>query len=218
MKDAPSPRPRAPGAAPCRTRRTRPASRGRAGPLPPPRWAPSLFRVPTVRREDVPLHEDVRWLAAALGRVIRRLEGAGGVRHDRDAAPRLPRASPWRPDRSIARRAARARSKALSLELSAITARAFTLFFLLINTAEQVHRVRRTRAYRTRGERRAAAGVRASGRCATSSATGTAPPRSSARCSGSTCAPCSPRIPPSPRVARCSASRRASPTRSSRAS
>src|SRR5258705_11013872 len=30
---------------------------------------------PTVRREDVPLHDDVRWLAAALGRVIRRLEG-----------------------------------------------------------------------------------------------------------------------------------------------
>ncbi|MFL5605341.1 MAG: phosphoenolpyruvate carboxylase, partial [Gemmatimonadaceae bacterium] len=38
----------------------------------------------------------------------------------------------------------------LSLELSAVTARAFTLFFLLINTAEQVHRVRRARAYRTR--------------------------------------------------------------------
>ena len=35
------------------------------------------------------------------------------------------------------------------LEQSAVTARAFTLFFLLINTAEQVHRVRRARAYRT---------------------------------------------------------------------
>src|SRR5438105_9981407 len=30
---------------------------------------------PSVRREDVPLHDDVRWLAASLGRVIRRLEG-----------------------------------------------------------------------------------------------------------------------------------------------
>src|SRR5205823_10870658 len=39
---------------------------------------------------------------------------------------------------------------ALPLERAAITARAFTLFFLLINTAEQVHRVRRTRNYRTR--------------------------------------------------------------------
>jgi len=28
-----------------------------------------------VRREDVPLHDDVRWLAASLGRGIRRLEG-----------------------------------------------------------------------------------------------------------------------------------------------
>ena len=37
---------------------------------------------------------------------------------------------------------------ALPLELGAVTARAFTLFFLLINTAEQVHRVRRARAYR----------------------------------------------------------------------
>jgi phosphoenolpyruvate carboxylase len=28
-----------------------------------------------VRREDIPLHEDVRWLAASLGKVILRLEG-----------------------------------------------------------------------------------------------------------------------------------------------
>src|SRR3982074_1155459 len=102
----------------------------------------------TVRREDVPLHEDVRWLAASLGRVIRRLEG----REAFDTIEGL-------------RRACRARRhgdptaasldelleqvQGLSLELSAVTARAFTLFFLLINTAEQVHRVRRARAYRT---------------------------------------------------------------------
>jgi phosphoenolpyruvate carboxylase len=40
---------------------------------------------------------------------------------------------------------------ALPLELCASTARAFTLFFLLINTAEQVHRVRRRRAYQRQG-------------------------------------------------------------------
>ncbi|CAN5686334.1 hypothetical protein BH23GEM1_BH23GEM1_12130 [soil metagenome] len=28
-----------------------------------------------VRPEDIPLHEDVRWLAASLGAIIRRLEG-----------------------------------------------------------------------------------------------------------------------------------------------
>src|SRR6188472_3696347 len=32
-------------------------------------------RGPKARPEDVPLHEDVRWLAGALGRVIQRLEG-----------------------------------------------------------------------------------------------------------------------------------------------
>ena len=36
---------------------------------------------------------------------------------------------------------------ALPLPLCAVAARAFTLFFLLINTAEQVHRVRRSRSY-----------------------------------------------------------------------
>ncbi|HKH93087.1 MAG TPA: phosphoenolpyruvate carboxylase, partial [Gemmatimonadaceae bacterium] len=100
-----------------------------------------------VRREDVPLHEDVRWLAAALGRVIRRLEGEQAFetietlrracrarRHGDPSAPSL--------DQLLAQ------VEALPLELSAITARAFTLFFLLINTAEQVHRVRRSRAYR----------------------------------------------------------------------
>ena len=102
---------------------------------------------PTVRREDVALHNDVRWLAAALGRVIRRLEG--------DAAFGTV---------ETLRRACRARRhgdpnaqsldqlleqvEKLPLEQIAITARAFTLFFLLINTAEQVHRVRRARAYR----------------------------------------------------------------------
>src|SRR5512145_3061887 len=36
---------------------------------------------------------------------------------------------------------------ALPIERTAIVARAFTLFFLLINTAEQVHRVRRRNQY-----------------------------------------------------------------------
>ena len=105
---------------------------------------------PATRVEDQPLHDDVRELAAALGRVIRRLEGEEAFRVVDDL-----------------RRAARARRRgdpdaptldalleqvaALPLERSAVTARAFTLFFLLINTAEQVHRVRRARAYVERG-------------------------------------------------------------------
>jgi phosphoenolpyruvate carboxylase len=79
--------------------------------------------------------------------VIRRLEGEGAFetieelrqacrarRHGEPDAPSL--------DDLIAH------VETLSLPGCAVTARAFTLFFLLINTAEQVHRVRRARAYR----------------------------------------------------------------------
>jgi phosphoenolpyruvate carboxylase len=103
---------------------------------------------PTVRAEDVPLHDDVRWLAASLGKVIQRLEGQAAFesveslrqacrarRHGEPAAPSLD--------------ALLEQVSALPIERVATVARAFTLFFLLINTAEQVHRVRRTRAYRS---------------------------------------------------------------------
>jgi len=103
---------------------------------------------PTVRREDVPLHDDVRWLAASLGRVIRRLEGDAAfetIEALRKAcrARRLGEAGASTLDDLITQ------VESLSLESCAVTARAFTLFFLLINTAEQVHRVRRARAYRS---------------------------------------------------------------------
>ena len=105
---------------------------------------------PPTRPEDVPLHEDVRLLAATLGRVIRRLEGEGAF----TTVERLRRAT-----RARRREADQARTlqqlladvDGLPLELAAVAARAFTLFFLLINTAEQVHRVRRARAYRADG-------------------------------------------------------------------
>jgi len=105
---------------------------------------------PTVRREDVPLHDDVRWLAASLGRVIRRLEGEAAfetIEALRQACRARRHGDPGAPSLD----ALIAQVEALSLERSAVTARAFTLFFLLINTAEQVHRVRRARAYRTTG-------------------------------------------------------------------
>ena len=118
----------------------------RSSELDTPRTPQTLLPDPSTRAEDVPLHEDVRRLAAALGRVIRRLEGDRAF----DTVEKL-------------RRAARARRRGddgaptldqladyvggLPLELSAVAARAFTLFFLLINTAEQVHRVRRRDQY-----------------------------------------------------------------------
>ena len=102
---------------------------------------------PSVRREDVPLHDDVRWLAAALGRVIRQQHGEAAfeaVESLRSASRARRHGEPEAPTLDeLLQQVSR-----LPLELCAITARAFTLFFLLINTAEQVHRVRRTRAYR----------------------------------------------------------------------
>ena len=103
-------------------------------------------RNPDTRPEDVALHDDVRLLAAGLGNVIRRLEGEEAYRVVDD----LRRACKAR-----RRGAADARdldalideTSRLPLDVTAVTTRAFTLFFLLINTAEQVHRVRRRRAY-----------------------------------------------------------------------
>src|SRR4051812_10535413 len=102
------------------------------------------------RPEDLPLHEDVRWLAGALGRVIQRLEGQKSFeiveqlrvatrarRHGEKHAPTLEELL-----KTV---------DGLSVEQCALAARAFTLFFLLINTAEQTHRVRRRNAYYRKG-------------------------------------------------------------------
>jgi phosphoenolpyruvate carboxylase len=101
---------------------------------------------PTVRREDVPLHNDVRWLAAALGRVIRRLEGDAAF-GTVETLRRACRARRHGDPNAQSLDQLLAQIDALPIEHIAVTARAFTLFFLLINTAEQVHRVRRARAY-----------------------------------------------------------------------
>jgi phosphoenolpyruvate carboxylase len=105
---------------------------------------------PETRAEDVPLHEDVRWLAAALGRVIGRLEGDQAletVEGLRRACRDRRRGDPDAPTfEQLLERVA-----ALPLEACASAARAFTLFFLLINTAEQVHRVRRRAHYLRQG-------------------------------------------------------------------
>ncbi|MGK2962538.1 MAG: phosphoenolpyruvate carboxylase, partial [Gemmatimonadaceae bacterium] len=101
---------------------------------------------PTTRPEDVPLHEDVRRLAAALGRVIARLEGEEAF-HAVENLRQACRARRREDADSADITTLLDEVSTLPIELAALTARAFTLFFLLINTAEQVHRVRRTRAY-----------------------------------------------------------------------
>lgn len=98
------------------------------------------------RPEDHPLHADMRWLAGALGRVILRLEGEdvfNSVESLRTACRDRRRGDPG----AQTLRALLEQVEKMPVDQAAPVARAFTLFFLLINTAEQVHRVRRRRAY-----------------------------------------------------------------------
>ncbi len=94
------------------------------------------------------LSEDVRWLAATLGQVIRRLEGEAvyqAVEQIRTAC----KARRAGADGHLDLAQLQAIVDAWPLETAAAVARAFALFFLLINTAEQVHRARRRLAYGT---------------------------------------------------------------------
>ncbi len=105
---------------------------------------------PRARPEDLPLHEDVRWLAAALGRVIQRLEGKDSfeiVEQLRVATRARRHREPGAPSLEDLL----SQVDGLTVDQCAMAARAFTLFFLLINTAEQTHRVRRRNAYLGKG-------------------------------------------------------------------
>src|SRR5690606_25947821 len=106
----------------------------------------ALPALPSARPEESPLHDDVRFLSTTLGNVIRRLEGEDAflaVEELRRSTRARRHGEPDAPDLTSLLK----RVETLTPELAAIVARAFTLFFLLINTAEQVHRVRRGRAY-----------------------------------------------------------------------
>ena len=93
---------------------------------------------------DLPLHSDMRWLTGALGRVVRRLEGDEVFQ----AIESLRTACRDRRVNKGSLTQVLEQVRQLPIELAAPVARAFTLFFLLINTAEQVHRVRRRQSYR----------------------------------------------------------------------
>lgn len=102
--------------------------------------------MPDVRPQDQPLHADVRYLAGALGDVIRRIEGESSF-HDVESLRLACRARRAGDPDALELTAIFERVAALPLARAATVARAFTLFFLLINTAEQAHRVRRRRSY-----------------------------------------------------------------------
>ena len=101
-----------------------------------------------LRSEDQRLHDDMRWLASALGRVILRLEGQVVF----DAVENLRISSRNRRrgvDGAPSLRTLLAQIEDMPTDVAAPVSRAFTLFFMLINTAEQVHRVRRRKSYNT---------------------------------------------------------------------
>jgi len=105
--------------------------------------------VPDHRPQDAALRDDVRWLATALGRVIHRLAGPqafDAVESLRQASRARRRSEQGAPTLS----AILDQVHALPLPVASQVARAYTLFFVLINTAEQAHRVRRRRAYQVR--------------------------------------------------------------------
>src|SRR2546429_9801790 len=103
-------------------------------PLPPP----------VARPQDAQLRQDVRWLAATLGRVVGRLAGDDTFR----AVEELRRACrarrlgvPGAPDLD----ALLARTPALPPETARLTARAFPGFFIPIKAPEKAQRVRPSR-------------------------------------------------------------------------
>ncbi len=106
---------------------------------------------PTPAPKDRPLHDDVRWLASTLGQVVRQAEGeevfqaVEQLRVDCRAIRRGEGEAPTR-DALVERMAA------MDGPTLQKVARAFTLFFLLINTAEQAHRARRRHAYISSGQ------------------------------------------------------------------
>jgi len=99
-----------------------------------------------VRPEDRPLHDDMRYLGSVLGSVVRRLQGEATFRAIEDLRTQSRDRRRGEPNAPTLE-AMLAQVDALPIELAAPVARAFTLFFFLLNTAEQVHRVRRRHAY-----------------------------------------------------------------------
>src|SRR5437667_11801742 len=116
-------------------------------------------------KKDAALRQDIRILGNTLGQVIRRHEGAMvfmTVEQLRNACIRLrdctQRLSQYeehqQPERQLIQQEVAALSQEImqivhgcDLEMAIDVIRAFTVYFHLVNTAEQYHRIRRRRAH-----------------------------------------------------------------------
>src|SRR5262245_45207645 len=109
----------------------------------------SLGRPASTRREiDRPLRRDVRWLGRLLGEVLIDLEGEQlFALEEKIRKLAIQRRRGPQGERGGAALALQASLAELTDEQAASVIRAFSLYFRLINLAEQHHRVRRARAH-----------------------------------------------------------------------
>jgi phosphoenolpyruvate carboxylase len=103
--------------------------------------------VPTVRPQDLPLQEDVRRLGAMLGQAIDELSGTAVF----EDVERLRRLCQDRRRGAATAEDVVALVRSWDLSRAEAVVRAFSLYFRLVNTAEQTHRVRRRRYYQRLG-------------------------------------------------------------------
>src|SRR5258708_29026213 len=97
-------------------------------PLPPP----------VARPRDAQLRQDVRWLAATLGRVVGRVAGEATFHAVEDLRRACRARRLWGPGEPHLE-ALLARSRALPPETTPLTARPFTGFLFFFNGPEQAH-------------------------------------------------------------------------------
>src|SRR5262245_2932829 len=105
------------------------------------------------RREvDRPLRRDVRWLGRLLGEVLIELEGEElFLLEERIRKLAISRRRGPREERGHAAWALFQALGGLSTAQAEPVIRAFSLYFRLVNIAEQHHRIRRARTYAARG-------------------------------------------------------------------
>lgn len=119
--------------------------------------AKTTFNLPAIRRKKPqssadklkPLHQEVRYLASCLGRVLIEQEGRSFF----DLVESVRKTTIKLRNRYQAGLEGKLLKKLRSLSLNELTKliRAFTVYFQLVNLAEEKHRIRRKRAYEREG-------------------------------------------------------------------